>query len=151
MGLSQHYLMDDAKENGGIEVRFEEAINADGSVPTFIVARMGKTNKAYSKGLEAATRPFRRQMELGTMDNAKAEAIFLDVFATFVLKGWKNIPMSDVTGIADERADCNYADFSKANAVLLLKRLPEVYDRLQDEAKASANFREEGLEADAKN
>ena len=102
---------------------------------------MGKSNKRYSKALEAATRPYRRQIELGTMNNDKAEEIFLGVFVDTVLKGWKNV--RDETG-----ADM---PFTKQTATKLFKDLPEVYERLQEEAKLSANFREASLEEEAKN
>ena len=102
---------------------------------------MGKTNKRYSKALEAATRPYRRQIELGTMNNDTAETLFLGVFVDTVLKGWENV--KDANG--------NELPFNKQNAVKLLTDLPDVYDRLQEEAKLSANFRDVALEDEVKN
>lgn len=141
MSLYKQFATNTEKEIEGIEVQMTEAENDDGSVPTFVVSRMGKSNKRYSKALEAATRPYRRQIELGTMNNDKAEEIFLGVFVDTVLKGWKNV------------RDENGAEmpFSKQTATKLFKDLPEVYERLQEEAKLSANFREASLEEEAKN
>ena len=118
-----------------------EAENEDGSIPTFVVSRMGKSNKRYSKALEAATRPYRRQIELGTMNNDKAEEIFMGVFVDTVLKGWKNV--RDESGAE--------LPFNKQSATKLFKDLPEVYERLQEEAKLSANFRDAALEEEVKN
>ncbi|MBU0801815.1 MAG: hypothetical protein KKA05_12545 [Alphaproteobacteria bacterium] len=141
MSLYKQFATNTDKEIEGIEVQMTEAENDDGSVPTFVVSRMGKSNKRYSKALEAATRPYRRQIELGTMNNDKAEEIFLGVFVDTVLKGWKNV--RDESG-----ADM---PFTKQTATKLFKDLPEVYERLQEEAKLSANFREASLEEEAKN
>lgn len=141
MSLYKQFATNAEKEIEGIEVQMTEAENDDGSIPTFVVSRMGKSNKRYSKALEAATRPYRRQIELGTMNNDKAEEIFLGVFVDTVLKGWKNV--RDESG-----ADM---PFTKQTATKLFKDLPEVYERLQEEAKLSANFREVSLEEEAKN
>lgn len=140
-GLFKQFETNTAKEVDGVDVAFHEAINDDGSVPTFTLARMGKSNKAYSKALEAATRPYRRQVELGTLKAEVAEELFLDVFVSTILKGWHNILAKDGTEM----------QFNKQNARSLLKALPEVYERLQEEAKMAANFRDAGLEEEAKN
>ena len=141
MSLYKQFATNTDKEIEGIEVQMTEAENEDGSIPTFVVSRMGKSNKRYSKALEAATRPYRRQIELGTMNNDKAEEIFMGVFVDTVLKGWKNVP------------DENGAElpFNKQSATKLFKDLPEVYERLQEEAKLSANFRDAALEEEVKN
>ena len=140
-GLFKQFKTNSAKEVEGIEIEFPEAQNDDGTVPTFVISRMGKSNKAYSKALEAATRPYRRQVELGTMKNDVAEALFLGVFCDTVLKGWKNV--QNEAGEAIE--------FRKDNATSLMGELPDVYDRLQEEAKLSANFRDAVLDTEAKN
>ena len=141
MSLYKQFATNSEKEMEGVEVQMTEAENEDGSIPTFVVSRMGKSNKRYSKALEAATRPYRRQIELGTMNNDKAEEIFMGVFVDTVLKGWKNV------------RDENGAElpFNKQSATKLFKDLPEVYERLQEEAKLSANFREASLEEEVKN
>ena len=141
MSLYKQFATNSEKETEGVKIEFHEATNDDGSIPTFVVSRMGKSNKRYSKALEAATRPYRRQIELGTMNNDKAEEIFLGVFVDTVLKGWKNV--------RDE--DGKPLEFTKAAAVKLFTDLPEVYERLQEEAKLSANFRDAALEEEVKN
>jgi hypothetical protein len=141
MGLYSEYQTNAAKETEGVKIKMTEAENADKTIPTFWVSRMGKSNKVYSKALEAATRPYRRQIELGTMQNAIAEEIFLTVFINTLLKGWENVQ--------DEKG--NVLEFNKTNAKKVLTDLPDVYDRLQEEAKLAANFRDEALEEEAKN
>ena len=141
MGLHKQFKTNSTKENEGVEIEFPEAQNDDGSIPVFIISRMGKSNKAYSKALEAATRPYRRQVELGTMKNDVAESLFLGVFVDTVLKGWKDVQ--------DEEG--NAIPFSRDSAKALLEELPDVYERLQEEAKISSNFRDSSLETEAKN
>ena len=140
-GLFKQFKTNASKEVEGVEIEFPEAQNDNGTIPTFIISRMGKANKAYSKALEAATRPYRRQVELGTLKNEIAEGLFMGVFVDTVLKGWKNVQ--------DENGE--EITFSKEAATRLLEELPDVYERLQEEAKLAANFRDSGLEAEVKN
>lgn len=140
-GLFKQFKTNSDKETAGVEIEFPEAQNDDGTIPTFIISRMGKSNKAYAKTLEAATRPYRRQVELGTMKNEVAEALFMSVFVDTILKGWKNV--QDEKGVE--------ILFSKESAIQLMQMLPDVYDRLQEEAKMSANFRDSALDEEAKN
>lgn len=140
-GLHKQFKTDPVKESEGVEIEFEDAQNEDESIPTFTLSRMGKSNKAYSKALDAATRPYRRQIELNTMKNDVAEELFLTVFINTVLKGWKNV--QDEAG--------NAIAYSKDAAKTLLTDLPDLYEFLQAEAKLAANFRDTALEAEAKN
>lgn len=140
-GLHKQFKTNSAKETEGVKIEFPEAQNDDGTIPTFIISRMGKSNKAYSKALEAATRPYRRQVELGTMKNDVAEKLFLNVFVDTILRGWENV--QDESGEA--------IPYSKDSAIALLEELGDVYDRLQEEAKISSNFRDSALEDEAKN
>ena len=140
-GLFKQFKTSADSEVNGIEVKFEEATNDDGTIPTFVIARMGKSNKAYSKALEAKTRPVRRLIELGTLPNEKAEDIFKDVFVDNVLKGWSNV--------YDEAGEA--IPYTRENALMLMEALPDVYDRLTSEAGLAANFLEAAREKEAKN
>lgn len=140
-GLFKQFKTNSEKETQGVEISLDEAINDDGTVPTFIISRMGKSNKAYAKALEAATRPYRRQVDLGTLKNEIAENLFMGVFVDVVLKGWKN-----VVGVNGE-----LLAYSKEAAIVLLTELPDVYERLQEEAKLASNFRDSSMDEEAKN
>jgi hypothetical protein len=139
MSLYTQFKTNAEKEVEGVEIQYGP--NEDGTIPTFIISRMGKSNKAYTKALEAATRPYRRQIELGTMNNDTAETLFIGVFAKTVLKGWKNVRDESGVEIA----------FSEKAAVKLLTDLPEMYDDLQEKAKSASLFREEAIEEEAGN
>jgi hypothetical protein len=140
-GLFRNYKTDADKESTGIEVPFPDAQNDDGTIPTFILARMGGSNAAYQKALEAATRPHRRQIALNALKEEIANELLLGVFATTVLLGWRNV--QDAKG-----GDLIYG---RKEAVELMKTLPDLYARLRDEATVAANYRDESLEAQAKN
>ena len=139
MSLFDQFETDSAKEIEGVPVKY--APNKDGTVPTFFLSRMGKANKKYSKALDKATKPYARQMQLGTLDEATAEELFRGVFVKTVLKGWENVRGKDGEDLA----------FTPENASDLFKKLPDLYDDLQEKARSAALFREEVTEADAGN
>lgn len=141
MSLYSQFGTNKDKEVEGIEVKIFDAENADGTIPTFIICRMGGANKRYTKALEAAVRPYRRQLELGAMSNEKSESLFMEVFVDTILKGWQNV----------KAEDGSILEFTKQNAIALFKDLPDLYERLAEEARAAANFRMESLETEAKN
>ncbi|URA06917.1 tail chaperonin [Xanthomonas phage Pfeifenkraut] len=146
MSLSREYKTDSEKEVSGVPV--EVGQNDDGSIPTFILARASKTNKAYQAALTKAAAPFQRQIQLKIDVSVQLEKAFMDVFCDTVLRGWSNVLMSDVTG---NESDKGFADFSKQNATLLFKRLPDLYDYLQEQANSASLFLDATREESAKN
>ena len=139
MSLYKQFKTNMMKEQEG--VRVEYGPNEDGSIPTFFLRRMHKSNRAYSKALEVATRPHRRAIELETLDSKLAERIFLDVFVSTILCGWDNVYNEEGQPLP----------FSKENAVNLLESLPELYDDLQEKARKVSLFMADNLEEDGKN
>ncbi|UUV44528.1 tail assembly chaperone [Rhodobacter phage RcMotherGoose] len=139
MSLFDQFETNAEKEAEGVEVQY--APNKDGTIPTFILSRMGKSNKKYAKALDKSSKPYARQLQLGTLAEETAEALFMGVFVKTVLKGWKNVRGRDGKDLP----------FSPENAIMVLKALPDLYDDLQDKARSAALFREETNEADAGN
>lgn len=146
MSLREQFGTDENKELNGVEVTYGK--NDDGTIPTFVVSRMGKANKPYMKALELALRPYRRQIELKQIDNDTAGEVLETVFIKHVLKNWSNVKLADVTGSAKDEGD---APFNLANAKMLFGALPDLFDELNSQANDAANFRDAQLEADAKN
>ena len=146
MSLTKQFHTNPEIENAGVEIKY--APNEDKSVPTFVIARAGKSNKRYQVALNAALKPHARAQQLGTLAPEMAEEIYMGVFIGTILKGWSNVLMSDVTG---NKADKGYADFNAENAKALFARLPEIYDDLVDKSNSASLFREETNEEDAKN
>lgn len=142
-GLRKQFKTDPVKEVEGVAIELHEAQNDDGSIPTFILSRMGGSNKAYSKALDTAMRPYRRQMELKTFKNETAEVVVKSVFVDIILKGWKNV--QDDNGVDIE--------FSKEAALALFDEegMQDLYSRLQVEANEIANYLLAAREVDSGN
>ncbi|AMW36133.1 tail chaperonine protein [Xanthomonas phage XAJ2] len=146
MSLTGQFKTSPEVENEGVE--FSYAPNEDGSVPSFRIARAGKSNKQFQAASAAAFKPFERAHKLGTLKPEQSEAIYMGVFIKTVLKGWSNVAMSDVTGNTEDKG---FADFNHENARMLFTRLPELYDDLSDKSMAAGNFRDAELEETAGN
>ena len=121
-------------EKQGIEIDY-------GSAGVFIIARAGGSNNKFAKNLEAKTRPYRRQIEAGTMDNDVGEKLLRESFVNSVLLGWRNVK---------DKED-NDIPYNRENALKLFEELPELFKDLQQQAMSFANFRTVELEEDAKN
>lgn len=146
MSLSSQFKTDKKAEIDGIKVEY--AANEDGSIPTFYIRRMSRSNLKYTKSLEARTRPFRRLIENDQLDPKLAEKINIDIFLDSVLVHFENVPASDVTGKKDETG---FASYTKENARLLFENLPDLYDDLQTKAQKASMFKEGVLEDEAEN
>lgn len=144
MSLSKLY----STESLADVIKVELDVNDDNTVASISLARISKNNKSYQMALEKAIAPHRRSIELGAMKESLAEKIYLDVFSEHIVKGFENIPKSDITG---NQSDEGYAEYSTENVKELLTRLPELYDMLKAKASSLAEFRVEAQEADAKN
>ncbi len=145
MSLSKNYATNRTAEVEGVDVPM--GTNDDGSVISFKLSRMSKSNKRYTKALEAATKPYRRQIELGVLDETLSEKLFKGVFVDTILLGWQNVQFSDIVG----GYNTEKAPFTKENALQLFDRLPELYEDLQQQAQKISLFRDESLEDEAKN
>jgi len=105
------------------------------------VARAGGANAAFQKALAAKVRPYKRQLDAGTIPDDVAEKLFLDVYAESVVLGWE--------GVTDENG--KPLPFSKENAVKLFSDLPDLFRDVQSQAASISNFRAEVTEDTIKN
>lgn len=150
MSLSRMFKTSEELETKGTPVKYPADDN--GNSPTFYLARMAPSNTKYAKALEAATRPYRRELQLGTMPESKATEIDVSVFVDAVLVGWEYVDMADVDpSQVVGQTETLYAPFTRENATKLMKRLPELLAELKMHARNMANFLESNLEAEAKN
>ena len=138
MSLFDQFETNNDKEVEGVDVQY--APNKDGTIPTFTISRMSKANKKYQKYMEKRTKPYARQLQLGTMDEETAQNMFQDIFITTVLKGWSNVRGRDGKDLA----------FTKENAAMVMQALPDLYEDLEAKSKSAALFRNEEDEDDAK-
>lgn len=124
----------DLEAGAGVDLDYGEA-------GTITIHRAGGDNKKFSKVLAAKMKPYRRQLQNGTMDDEVAERLMAEVYAEAVIIGWE--------GVKDEKGKT--LPYSKENVVKLLTDLPELFKDIQDQASTIANFRKEEIEAEAKN
>lgn len=146
MSLRKTYSVDKDKIVNGVP--FELGTNEDGSRPTMYIARAGQQNQRYRKAMEAAYKPYKFQLDHGTMDNDVAQDILRSVFCKSCITGWVNVLKSDVTGNAE---DIGFAEFTPENAEMLFKDLPDLFDEVVAFANSVENYRAEELESAAKN
>lgn len=146
MSLTSIYKTNEALETDGVWQTMGQT--DDGREIRFKLSRMSKSNTRYKKTLEKATRPHRAAIRLDTLNEKVAESVMLGVFVDSILLGWENVPLSDVTGNAEDTGD---APFTRENAIKLLERLPDLYDDAQERAGKLSTYRDETLEVAGKN
>jgi len=146
MSLTQQFKSDEKKIQNGVPVYY--AANPDQTIPTFYISRASTANKDYTKELRRTFKPHETAMRLKQLNDEKAGELLKQVFAKTVLRGWENVPKSDVTG---NKEDTGYSEFNVENAMKLFENLPELFEDLQAQSNDAALFRNEDLEANAKN
>lgn len=139
MNLFKQFATDPQAEKDGI--RFEIGVNSQGETIAFQIARAGGQNVRYVKAIEAKTKPYRMQIQAGTIDPEIAARLMRDVFAESVVIGWE--------GVEDENGQL--LTYSPEAAATLFEQLPELYALLQEQAQNVALYRKEVLDNVAKN
>jgi hypothetical protein len=122
------YSVDEAKQSEGTWVEFEgsEFCIAYANNPTFLKEK---------KRLE---RPFKRQIERGTMNEEDQRRITCEALATGVLVDWKNV--------TDGKKEIPY---SKEIAAEALRLNPDLLGFVVEVAADIANYKKEDVEATA--
>lgn len=133
-GTYDTFKADESLEQQGIELDY-------GDAGLFKIARAGGSNKEFARLMEKVFRPYRRQMDAGTMDEKVADKLLAEVFAKTVILDWK--------GVTDKNG--KNLPFNTENAVKLLTDLPDLFADLREQAMKIANFRAVEIEADLKN
>ena len=139
MSLYKQFATDKNVERDGVVLSYGK--NSKNKDINIRIARAGGANIRYAKLLEAAIKPYRRQLQNETMDNGVAEDITMRVYAQSVVLGWE--------GVEDENG--NDMEFTVENCMKLFKDLPDLWADIQSQATRAALFRQDILEADAKN
>lgn len=121
-------------ETEGIWIDYAEGISMK-------IARMGGSNTEYGNYLAAQLKPYKFQMEKGTLPDSKAREILIDVVARYVLKDWK--------GVTDSKG--KEIEFSAEKAKEVLAEYPELLNDLRIVAEDHRQFAAETLEETAKN
>jgi hypothetical protein len=147
MSLFEQFATNRKAEVEGIPVTFG-GTNTDGTVPTFRIARMGRSNKRYQKMIEAETKPHLHAIKNDTLAPEIDAQITRKVFVHTVLLGWDNVAVPQVFGTEEK------VPFTPDNALKLFDEengLPELYYSLREQAQKFATFRQADIEEDSKN
>lgn len=112
-----------------------------GSAGKILIARAGGANSAFAKVFEAKTRPHRRSIDLGIMDDKLANELLMAAFAETVVLGWE--------GIKNKKG--KLIPFNKKNAIELFTDLPDLFIAVREEAVKMANFKTLEIEDDSGN
>lgn len=128
------YKTDAARETKGVLLDL-------GDAGKFRIARAGGANATFQKRLAALTKPHRRAIQTGNVDEDVANRLMVQVYCETVLLGWE--------GVTDE--DGAELGFSVAAAVKLLVDLPDLFKDIRQTADDASLFRLDLLETDAKN
>ena len=139
MNIYKKFRTDEKLETKGIELNYGD--NSKGLPILIRIARAGGDNIQFTKTLEKRTKPFRRQLQLDTMDEKVAKKLMLEVYADSVILGWSGV----------EDADNNDIPFTRENCIKVMTDLPDLFADIQEQAGKAALFRIEVLEEDSKN
>lgn len=112
------------------------------------VARAGGSNKSFQKKMEQLTRPYRRAIATGTMEDEQAETLMRQAYAEDVILDWK-VKQADgsyLQGI--EGPNKELLPFTPENVQATLQALPELFADIREQAGTMTLFRE-GLREEA--
>jgi hypothetical protein len=139
MSLYKLFKTNENLETDGIWLEYGQT--ADGKPVRIKIARAGGHNVAFAKALEKATRPYKKAIQTGTLDDKTATRLYREVFADTVVLGWENV----------EGPDGQPMEFNNANVLKLFEDLPDLFADLREQANNVALFRDEVRETDLGN
>lgn len=124
--IDKIFKNDETLEKSGIWFEIKSGVG-------FLIKRFGGMNSPAIK-LELARhyKPYARQIENGTLDDAKEKEISMKVFINSCVVDWKGIEV-----------DGSEVPFSKEKCLELFTSLPELAETLLNYATDTKNFRED--------
>jgi len=147
MSLYKTFATDDTAEKQGITVDYGDT--------RFLIARAGGANSAFKKCFGTKIKPYRRQIDQGTIDDSVANRLMAEAYAEAVVLGWQSKTVDDQGNEkwldTIEGPDGKPMKFTAENCTKVLIDLPELFADLQVMAGQASNFRTEEVEEDAKN
>lgn len=103
------------------------------------VRRAGGSNKAYGTRLSAAMKPYKFQIDQGTVSEETSKKVLYAVAAETLVVGW--------AGFKDDQD--NEIPFSKDACVQLFYDVPDMYTYVMQTATSAGLYRKEQLKQDA--
>lgn len=139
MSLWQNYKTSSELENNGIDLLLGK--NSKNEDIIFKVRRISKHNKKYALELKRLIKPHEDEIRRDRLDVSISDEISRKVFINHILVSWSGV----------EDRDGKELVFSKENAEMLFKELPDLFEKIQAEANDMNNFQDDILESDLKN
>ena len=121
MSLYKLFKTDENLETDGTWLEYGQ--NEKGEPIRIKIARAGGHNSAFSKALEKATRPYRKAIQTGMLDNKTADKLYKEVFADTVVLDWINV----------EGPDGKPMEFKRENVLKLFEDLPDLFADLREQ------------------
>lgn len=117
----------------------------------FLVARAGGTNSDYLDLLKAKTRPFRNQIDRGTLAQADDDRVTRELYAEAIIKDVqvKNEDGSWVQGVPGMNGEV--LPFTRGAVLQLLTALPDMFRDIRVMATDVQRYLDEEDSADLKN
>lgn len=137
--LFKQYKTDKKTEVDGIWVDFPK--NEDGTVPQFLVARVGPSNPKYVAAYERNSKPYRSQIRKEMLSEELSAKVLYTSFAEGCIRDWRNV----------QDAEGKPLPCTRENAIWLFNQLPELYNDLYTVASNYSTYAQATLEDDAKN
>lgn len=100
------------------------------------VLRAGGSNKRFSRSFSRVVKPYRRQLDRGTLDPEKSEELMLEVYLDAVIMDWE--------GFKDKKG--RDIPFSRGSAREFFIAVPEMFSEIQSIASEAATFQEREAE-----
>jgi len=125
------YKRDDELESvEGVDLRFPNGV-------TFTVLRAGGANRKFARTFSRLTKPYQRQMDAGSLDDATESMLYAKLYAESVIIGW--------SGVTSEGAP---VEATTKNIVEFLLAWPEVFAEIRSRSESIATFRRDEIKED---
>jgi len=129
--LYQRYATDPGAEKEGQLLRLGDV--------RMLVARAGGSNEAFKRVFSQKTKPYRYELQKGTMDDDVSTDIMVETYAETIVLGWEQKIDGEwqpyILGPDDEKLE-----FTKENFCKVMKDLPELFKEVVQFANATEAF-----------
>lgn len=101
-----------------------------GSAGKIRIHRAGGQNRKFTDLAKARMKPYTRQLQAGTLDDAVSKKLLVELYADAVVVGWE--------GVHDRNGDI--MEFNRANVIQLFTDLPDLFTDVQAAAADHSLF-----------
>jgi len=144
MSLYEQFGMSEDAEVHGVYLNY-------GSSGRIRIARAGGSNVRFRKRVEAFQKRYKRQLDLEVLEDEVATAELVNIYADTIVLGWESGPEDEPRVGIIPGPEGNDLQFSRANVVMLLTDLPDLFVDIRAQSMELGLFREAVKQADSGN